>query len=310
MSDATAPGALLTRESVIPANRVVIVSDSGLVAVEDGALGGPYSAYRNLRVNGVVGVRALSFMAVRGLDAVEAVQDVAPGVQVGALVGRAVPRFGDGEDDYFISTDLYTGFGSIRSFAAMQIKGEARRESEAARWESGVVSGRLAGYFKPRPEQVVIGSLEFGGVWRKRLPVQLALGHGAGGVRGYADSRAVGAVRSVARLEGRRTLGGFGERAALGIAGFVDAGRVWAGDAAFGVDSPTKVGVGVGLLVAVPARSQRHWRLDVALPVSADPHAGWEVRVTRVGVPVFWREPADVARARAGAAPSAIFTWP
>jgi hypothetical protein len=295
---------------VIPEGPPVIVSDSGLVAVEDAALGGLFPAYRNLRVNGVLGVRALSFTPVRGFDALDAVQDIATGVQLGALVGRGIPRFGDDGDDYFISTDLYAGLGSARSFAAMRIEGEARREADADLWESMVVSGRLAWYLKPGSAQVVIGSLEFGGAWRTRVPVQLALGRRGGGVRGYADSRAAGGVRSVARLEGRWNLGGFGERGALGMAGFADAGRVWAGDAPFGVDSPVKVGVGVGLLVAVPARSQRHWRLDVALPVSADPHAGWEVRVTRAGTPVFWREPADVARSRAGAAPSTIFTWP
>ncbi|MFW6199921.1 MAG: hypothetical protein ACOC8K_05060 [Gemmatimonadota bacterium] len=303
-------GGLLTRESVIPGSRPVIVSDSGLVAVEDAALGGPFPAYRNLRVNGVLGVRALSFMPVRGFDAVEAVQDVAVGAQLGVLLGRGIPEFGDDEKDWFISTNLYGGLGSPRSFAAVRIEGEARRDAESSRWESMVVSGRLAWYLEPAPSRIVIGSLELGGAWRQRLPVQLALGDRGGGVRGYADSRVAGAVRSVARLEGRWTLDGFGERAAVGIAGFADAGRVWAGGAPFGVDSPTKVGVGIGLLVAVPARSQRHWRLDVALPVSADPHAGWEIRVSRVGSPAFWREPKDVAHARAGAAPSRIFTWP
>jgi hypothetical protein len=35
------------------------------------------SPYRNLRVNAVAGVRALSFMTVRGFDALTAAQDVA-----------------------------------------------------------------------------------------------------------------------------------------------------------------------------------------------------------------------------------------
>jgi hypothetical protein len=71
-----------------------------------------------------------------------------------------------------------------------------------------------------------------------------------------------------------------------------------------------KSGVGAGLLVAVPPQSKRLWRLDLAVPVSADAHAGWEIRLTTVGAGGFWSEPRDVARARAGAAPSLIFTWP
>jgi hypothetical protein len=70
------------------------------------------------------------------------------------------------------------------------------------------------------------------------------------------------------------------------------------------------VGVSVGLLAAVPPRSKRLWRLDLAFPVSADPRARFEIRLTKTETRGFWREPSDVARARAGAAPSTIFTWP
>jgi outer membrane protein assembly factor BamA len=99
-------------------------------------------------------------------------------------------------------------------------------------------------------------------------------------------------------------------RADVGLATFVDAGKTWAGDVPFGVTSPVKASVGVGLLAAVPV-SQRLWRLDLAVPVSADADAkGWEVRLSTTRVRGFWREPQDVARLRAAAAPSTIFTWP
>ena len=99
-------------------------------------------------------------------------------------------------------------------------------------------------------------------------------------------------------------------RVGLGLATFADAGRVWAGDAPFGVSSGVKAGVGAGLLVAVPPQSKRLWRLDFAVPVSPDAYAGWELRLTTVWVGGFWTEPNDVAQLRAGAAPSLIFTWP
>jgi hemolysin activation/secretion protein len=117
-------------------------------------------------------------------------------------------------------------------------------------------------------------------------------------------------VRSVARVEARRFIGRLTRYAAVGLASFADAGRVWRGDAPFGVDSRVKVGVGIGLLAAIPPQSRQLWRLDVAVPVSADAHARWEVRLTATRARGFWREPSDVARARAGAAPSTIFTWP
>jgi len=142
------------------------------------------------------------------------------------------------------------------------------------------------------------------------VPFQLMLGDRQGGVRGYSDSRDAGAVRGVARLEERWSIGGFSRHDRFGLAGFADAGRVWAGDAPFGVNSSAKIGIGVGLLAALPPQSQRMWRLDVAVPVSPDAHARWEIRLTGTWTRRFWREPDDVARGRSGAAPSTIFTWP
>ncbi len=302
-------GALLTEEDVTPAAGAVVVSDSGLVADTSSALGGPIPAYRNLRLNAVVGVRALSFMAVRGFDALVAVQDVATGVQIGTLVGWGIPRFGSTGDNLFASVDLYAGVGSATSFAAVRVEGEAREDQRTNRWDSMLGSGRLAWYVKPAAEHTFIGSVEFGGGWQQRIPFQLRLGDPQGGVRGYAASRVAGARRGIVRIEERWSFGRLGRRAALGLATFADAGRVWAGDAPFGVDSRTRVGVGVGLLVAVPPQSQRLWRLDLAVPVSSDRYARWEVRLTGVWTRIFWREPDDVARGRAGAAPSTIFVW-
>lgn len=303
-------GALVTAETVKAAGSPVIVSDSGLVVDSTGALGDAFPSYRNLRLNAVVGVRALSFMTVRGFDALTAVQDVATGVQLGAVVGRSTSWFGAHDDDLFLAGDLYAGHGSATSFAALRIEGEARRDLGAGRWGSMVGGGRLAWYVKPAVAHVLIGSVEMGGAWRSRVPFQLRLGDHQGGVRGFGASRLAGAARAVVRLEERWSLGAPTGHAAFGLVGFADAGRVWAGEAPFGVDSRMKVGAGIGLLGAFPPRSQRLWRLDLAFPVSADPHARWEVRLTSSWVGSFWREPDDVTRGRAGASPSTIFGWP
>jgi hypothetical protein len=303
-------GALLTAESVTPAGVAVVVSDSGLVADTTDALGLPASAYRNLRGNAVVGVRALSFMTARGFDALTGAQDVATGVQLGTVVGRGTSRFGNHDDDLFVAADLYAGWGSVSSFAAFRIEGEARRDSGGDHWDSLVGSGRLAWYLKPADAHVVIGSVEFSGAWRQRVPFQLMLGDHDGGVRGYAGSRSAGARRTVVRLEERWAMGRLTRHGSFGLSSFVDAGWVRAGDAPFGIDTGVKVGVGVGLLAAFPPESQRLWRIDIAAPVSSDPHAGWELRLTTAGTRHFWKEPDDLARGRAGATPSTIFGWP
>jgi len=295
-------GGLVTYERVTPAAQAVVISDSGLIADTSASLGGPFARYENVRLNAVVGVRNLAFLEVRGFDALAAVQDVARGVQFGAIVGKG--------NDTFLATDLYAGLGSARAFVGLRVEAEARHDPGAKRWDSMVASGRLAVYVKPSDPHIVIASGEFAGGWRMRIPFQLALGAMPGGVRGYHDSRVVGAFRGVVRLEDRWSLGTVTRHLGLGLASFADAGVVWAGEAPFGVHSGVKASVGAGLLVSVPPQSKRLWRLDVAVPVSSDPHARWEVRLTTVWTGGFWSEPRDVARARAGAAPSLIFTWP
>jgi hypothetical protein len=305
-------GGLLTYERVTPASQAVIVSDSGLIADSSAPLAGPFAPINNTRLNAVLGLRSVAFLTVRGFDALEGAQDVAKGVQVGAVVGRGISWFGPGDHDLFLAGDIYAGLGTATSFAALRVEGEGRQDRHTARWDGIVSSGRLAWYLKPSASAILIGSAEFSGGWRwqDRFPFQLRLGDRQGGVRGYSGSQLTGAVRSVGRLEARRLLGQPTKHVALGLASFADAGKVWAGDAPFGVTSSTKVGVGVGLLAAIPPQSRQLWRLDFAVPVSADAHARWEVRLTVFRMRGFWREPGDVARARAGAAPATIFTWP
>jgi hypothetical protein len=303
-------GGLVTHELVTPAAQAVIVSDSGFVADTSTPLAGPFAPVHNTRLNAVVGVRSVAFVRVRGFDALAGTQDVARGVQFGVVAGRSVSWFGAGDNDLFVAADLYAGLGSATSFAALRVDAEARHDRDGHRWDSMISSGRLAWYFKPSPKYVLIGSGEFSGGSQPLFPFQLRLGDREGGVRGYRASRVTGGVRTVARLEARRLIGQLTRHVALGLASFADAGSVWAGDAPFGVDSRPKIGVGVGLLAAIPPQSRQLWRLDVAFPVTADAHARWEIRLTATRARGFWREPSDVARARAGAAPSTIFTWP
>ena len=100
-------------------------------------------------------------------------------------------------------------------------------------------------------------------------------------------------------------------RAAIGAAGFVDAGRVWSGEAPFGVTTPVRASVGVGLLAAVPARSRRTVRAEVALPFDRAHGAGPELRFT-ISEPAagFWVEPPRIRWARLSAVPEQIFSWP
>lgn len=291
----------------------VFVTDSGVfgASADAGALVNRYGRHRVARVNALWGVRNIQFMQVHGFDALTASQDVRTGFQFGALFGRSLTVLGSDDDDIFLSADLYAGRGSPRSFVALQMAGEGRQDGDSARWDGVLTSGRLAWYAKPRTDNTLISSLELSAGWRSRVPFQLSLGDPQGGVRGFRDSREAGAQRLVMRLEDRLAMGQLGKLSGFGLAFFADAGKMWAGDAPFGVDTPVRASVGTGLLAAVPARSKRLWRLDVVFPVKRDDRAKWELRLTSGNFTrIFWEEPGDVLRGRSRSVPSSIFTWP
>ena len=304
-------GASLSREHEVTGAEVVMISDTGLIADTAVHLAGRYRRHQVARVNALWGVRAIGFMRVEGFDALSAPQDVRKGFQLGTLLGRSLSVLGSEDDDIFAAADLYLGMGTPRVFGALQLQAEGRQDYDENRWDGILGSGRAALYTRVDARHTFVASAEWSGGWRQRMPFQLTLADAQGGVRGYAASRAAGARRAVVRLEERWRIGRPRELVDLGLAVFADGGKLWAGDVPFGVSTKPKVGVGTALLVALPPQSRHVWRLEVAVPVSADPHAGWEVRLfSRDLTRVFWREPPDVARNRARSLPASVFSWP
>jgi len=91
----------------------------------------------------------------------------------------------------------------------------------------------------------------------------------------------------------------------------MDFGKLWAGDVPFGVDSRLNASIGASLLVSVPPRSQRMWRLDVMYPLNRDSGAKLKVRLfSREFSSIFWKEPGDVSRNRERSIPTSVFNWP
>ncbi|NUQ22065.1 MAG: hypothetical protein HOQ09_14040 [Gemmatimonadaceae bacterium] len=305
-------GASYTREYDAGDNRFVRVTRNGLfpdstvVTARDSI-----RPYRSARANLLWGVRNIHFVRTTGFDALTAAQDLRLGFQLGVLAGRSLAVLGSQNDDIFVSADMYGGLGNEETLAAFQVQGEGRQDYNTNRWDGILGSGRAAVYRRMRPHHTLLLDGEWSGGWHQRLPFQLTLGDDQGGVRGYGASDAAGARRVVARAEDRWYLGRLKALADFGVAPFVDAGRLWAGDAIFGADTKVKIGAGVSLLVAVPPRSKRLFRVDVGYPLSPDAHAKLDLRIvvsdfTRN----FWDEPRDVRRSRESTVPTSIFNWP
>ena len=284
---------------------------------------------RNARVNALWGVRNVHFLQVERFDALAATQDVREGFQLGLLLGRSLAVLGTTDDDVLVAADVYAGYGAERAFVAAYARGEGRQNYDQNRWDGLLAGGQLNAYLRPLDNHTLVASVEVGAGWKQRVPFQLSLGDRRGGVRGYRASRAVGAQRAVARLEERWYFGTVLRQASGGISVFSDVGRLWGGrcqppqtvadapiatrcDTPFGTDTRYVVGAGVGLLAAIPPASKRTWRLDLAFPLSPDPHARWELRLssTIANRGDVWHEPNDLAWSRERAVPTSIFNWP
>ena len=308
-------GASISSELASTSDRVAVLSDTGLVSDDGPELGfvpsERFRGQRTARVNALWGVRSVRFMRVTGFDALTGAQDVRRGIQLGTMIGRTMGLLGSRDDDVFVAADGYLGVGSARSFAALEVKGEGRQDNDRNEWNGIVGSGRAAWYIVPDDRQRFVLDLEYSGAWRPRVPIQLALGAKEGGARGFGDAEVAGARRLVARLEHRLVFGRPFNLGDVGLATFADAGRVWAGDAPYGVTTPMRASLGLGLLAAVPPNSRRLWRVDVAYPLTRERGAGFQLILSNRDLTrTFWREPRDVKMARERAVPASVFSWP
>lgn len=284
---------------------------------EEGALApaGAHAApppYRSTRLNALVGLRSLAFVRVHGFDALTATQDIPVGLQAGVMVGRGLEPLADGQGrELFVAGDVYMGRGDSTQATRVQLRAQGVRPSSGGEWARAVVTGRIAHQRKPAARHLLELSADWAAAWRVGLPLQLMLGAEEGGVRGYEDARTGGARRARVTIEERYTVGDVGGLGDLGLAVFADAGRVWRSQSPFDVTTPLRRSVGLSILAAVPSRSARVWRLDLALPLDGPAARRLEIGLSRGDrTTVFWREPADVAALRGRSIPSSVFAWP
>jgi hypothetical protein len=271
----------------------------------------PFEGRASRRLNALFGLRALNYLRVERFEALNTPHDVARGGQVGVVLARSASWLGSTENDLLVAADAYAGMGSERSFTSLHIRAEARDHLETDRWDGILASATLDVWHRPHPRHTVAVEANWSAGWRQQVPFQLPIGSRLGGVRGFVDGREAGGQRVMLSVEDRWYLGAIRGLADLGVAAFLDAGVVQAGDLPIGTTSPVRVGAGVGILTALPAGSGRTWRLDLAMPINSDGHARWEVRLSSMDARrAGWKEPPEVTRSREQAVPMGLFSWP
>lgn len=303
-------GGSISFEDERPAQLPVIVTDTAVIPDTSQALINRYTTHLTARLNALWGVRNVRFVRVSGFDALEGTQDLRTGVQVATLLGKGAKFLRGKERDWFGSTELYLGAATPISYAALAIAGEGRRDDEG-NWDGILSHGRGALYLKPFNRHTFISDLVWSGGWKQRLPFQLTFADRDGGLRGFRSTDAGGARRLIAHTEDRYLVGRYKDLAAVGVAGFAEAGKIWAGDSPFGVNTPLYASMGVSLLAATPPQSRRTFRADIAFPVKGPRGHGWEARLTVFDLTRGFRvEPRDIFNNRERSVPATVFNWP
>ncbi|MEX2109662.1 MAG: hypothetical protein WD802_03565 [Gemmatimonadaceae bacterium] len=301
-------GSLSFEDEAVP-ETPKLVTDSGLVEDTSTVLINRYTTHQIGRVNGLWGVRNVRFIRAVGFDALDGAQDLRTGGQIATVLGKGVSWLRGKENDLFASTEMFAGMGSEQIYMALDITGEGRR-GEGGVWDGILAHGRAALYMKPVASHTVVTDLMWSSGWRQRIPFQLTFADRDGGIRGFRTSEVGGARRLVWRLEDRYLMGRYKQVASYGLAGFVETGKLWAGDSPFGIDTPLHASVGISILGAAPPQSRRMWRADFAVPVKGSGR-GWEVRVSSTDLTRTFRvEPRDIFNSRERSVPSNVFNWP
>jgi hypothetical protein len=303
-------GGSISFEEEHPGTQPVLVTDTALLADTSTALINRYSSHHTARLNALWGLRNLRFVRVSGFDALEGTQDLRTGMQVAMLVGKGARFLGGKERDMFGSADIYYGMATPISFSAISLAGTGRRDDEG-KWDGILAHGRAAVYLKPFNRQTWISDLTFSGGWKQRVPFQLTFADRDGGLRGFRTADVGGSRRLVARVEDRYLMGRYKQLASVAVAGFGEAGKIWAGDSPFGVNTPVYISTGFSLLAASPPQSRRTIRADFAFPVRGERKRSVEIRMTVIDFTRTFRvEPRDIHNSRERSVPASVFSWP
>ncbi len=305
-------GVSLSRERERADSMPVLIAPQGIIP---DSLSAPLSGFRRqrvVRVNALLGLRAVRFVRVQGFDALTGEQDVRSGLQLGITAGQSLPISQSSDRDRFLASNLYLGYGGQRSFAGFEAIAEARQDRTTGIWDNVISSGRLAWYLRPAEKQTTLLQAEWATTSNVTVPFQLTLADRAGGILGHRASRQPGSQRLVLRGEQRLVVPTRFNLADFGLSAFTEAGRLW-GDplVPFSVSTPWRGAVGVSILAAIPPRSRRLWRVDFGVPFGNDPDRRFEVRFSSADRSrVFWVDPFDVRLARERTSPASLFTWP
>lgn len=280
-------GAALVHEKIGYPDAPVYPDSLGRPIVPLVAFTPEWSPTRSTRAMILLGGRSVEFVRRRALETINGIEDLQLGIEGDISFGPTLPFLTD-EDDLAFSAGLSAAAEPADVLAIggqLAFKGRRRMDvNEEAEWADLVGEISLWGYLRSEPESpnTVVASMSVVGGWNATSPFQLSLGSDAG-LRGFPRHLDPGGRRVVASIEHRRYLGWpLPELFDLGGVAFLDAGKIWPGDVPFGIESPVRATVGVGIRAAFPAGSRQTFRADIGVPLRG--HSGNRGFMVSVGI--------------------------
>ena len=251
-------------------------------------VGGQLLSTATTRLNLMLGRRQVRYARPRGLDSHDGDLDVPLGLDVGLTIGRSIGAFGVGDlgshDDVLTRFRFFAGHAPGDSFVFFNVAAQGRRPFEGDGWRDLFGEVDLYTYLRSetlRGHTLFLRASATGG-WSVETPFQLTLG-GREAVRGFYEEDAPGAQRLLFTLEDRIFLRWPApDLMDFGFTLFADAGRMWAGDVPYGVDTGWRGTLGFGLRVGFPTRTRNVGRIDIAFPVGGPADSGPVFRVTLI----------------------------
>lgn len=240
-----------------------------------------YPLFDAARVGVGTSYTRLRFRPFRGLGALSAPEDVAVGFNTWASVQVGIAAFERDETDHVFGVGSYGGIGNehvlVRWYAGARVN-TPRADGRAG---EAALNARTTVALKVNEGHLTALTFAGNAVRDARIPTQLTLREDDLGLLGFRTTDFGGAARLVFGIEERHRIPLPTRRFEVALAGLAQTGRLWAGDAPFGVTTPWYLGVGGAVMVALPAGAKQMLRLEVGVPLNGPPGLQrQEVRLT------------------------------
>lgn len=261
--------------------RVLQMGDDGPVPIPTPAeVEDRYPYFDEAQVTFSVGYRRLRFHAVRGLGALSAPEDVAKGREAYLGLSQGVAALQREPTDRKLLGGFVSTLGTDRTLLRLSVYGSLRSATPGVPRGQRSLDGRTVFVHKQSEGQLTSLSVSGATSRHARVPTQFTFRDEETGLLGYRTANYGGASRLIIAFEERHRLPLATRRTEVAVSALAQTGRLWAGDAPFGVTTPWRAGVGMAIIAAIPAGAKQTIRLEIGVPVNPPP--GLQRREVRI----------------------------